>query len=213
MYSKLPSFVFGFHGCDKQTKEAILHGHQKDLLPSMNTYDWLGGGIYFWEQNPQRALDFALKAKESPNRYSKSIICEPAVIGAVIDLGNCLNLMDSVHIERLRSAYLFLKQLTEANGTEMPRNRGNSEDKPLRELDRAVIETLHQYIDKHSEEIAPYDSVRGLFLEGDNLYPGAFFKKETHIQLCVRNINCIKGYFDPREKCAAPYITAITADS
>jgi len=45
-----------------------------------------------------------------------------------------------------------------------------------------------------------YDSVRGVFFEGEDLYPDAGFKEKNHIQICVRNRNCIKGYFLPREK-------------
>ena len=44
-----------------------------------------------------------------------------------------------------------------------------------------------------------YDK-RTVFLEGLDLYPGAGFKAENHIQVCVRNPNCVKGYFLPREK-------------
>lgn len=42
-----------------------------------------------------------------------------------------------------------------------------------------------------------YDSVRGVFEEGLEPYPGSAFKEKTHIQVCVRNPNCIKGYFAP----------------
>lgn len=45
---------------------------------------------------------------------------------------------------------------------------------------------------------APYDSVRGVFLEGGELYPDAGFREKNHIQICVRNNNCIKGFFIPK---------------
>lgn len=35
------------------------------------------------------------------------------------------------------------------------------------------------------------------FLEGDVLYPGATFHKQTHVQICVRDMSCIKSYFRP----------------
>lgn len=40
-----------------------------------------------------------------------------------------------------------------------------------------------------------YDSVRGIFTEGEETYEGAAFQKKTHTQLCIVNPNCIKGYF------------------
>lgn len=55
MYSNLPNFVLGFHGCDYKVAESIIL-HQDSTRLSQNDYDWLGPGIYFWENNPQRAV-------------------------------------------------------------------------------------------------------------------------------------------------------------
>ena len=43
-----------------------------------------------------------------------------------------------------------------------------------------------------------YHSVRGAFIEGPQLYPDSNFHEKNHIQICVRNPNCIKGYFRPK---------------
>jgi hypothetical protein len=62
-------------------------------------------------------------------------------------------------------------------------------------LDCAVLNALHQYkVDRGEDE---FDSLRAPFLEGEPIYPGAGFRSENHIQLCVRNTDCIKGYFRP----------------
>ena len=37
-----------------------------------------------------------------------------------------------------------------------------------------------------------------IFWEGKPLYPNAGFAEKNHIQICVCNPNCIKGYFLPR---------------
>lgn len=206
MYSRLPAFVFGFHGCDQAIKEAVLSGGEP-LKPSTNNYDWLGSGIYFWEQNPVRAMDFAALAMQHPGRYTSRPITTPAVLGAVIDLGNCMNLMDAAHLERLKYAYDYLETNVREAGTQMPTNHGRGPDRPLRELDRAVIETLCAYTEMHGID-PKYDTVRGLFMEGEPVYPGAGFRAQAHIQICVRNINCIKALFDPREKKEHPYITS-----
>ena len=39
----------------------------------------------------------------------------------------------------------------------------------------------------------------GAYIEGEPIYRGATLYAQTHIQLCVRNPNCIKGYFNPLE--------------
>ena len=50
IYSKRPSFVFGFHGCEKTIRDQIV-SNQIDMQPSNKNYDWLGHGYYFWENN------------------------------------------------------------------------------------------------------------------------------------------------------------------
>jgi len=42
-----------------------------------------------------------------------------------------------------------------------------------------------------------FDSTRGAFIEGDPIYEGAGIYEKTHIQICIRNLNCIKGFFLP----------------
>lgn len=58
MYSRLPSIVIGFHGCDASVRDGVLTG-ELDLQPSRNSHDWLGAGVYFWEQNYARAEEWA----------------------------------------------------------------------------------------------------------------------------------------------------------
>ncbi|CAM4056803.1 hypothetical protein [Roseateles saccharophilus] len=77
LYKKQPGFVLGFHGCDASVGEDVLGGHTKHLRPSNNEYDWLGSGIYFWEGNPARALEFAQQAASSSPQVSKGKIATP----------------------------------------------------------------------------------------------------------------------------------------
>lgn len=131
-------------------------------------------------------------------------IKEPAVIGAVIDLGYCLNLTDSHYIGLLKNEYMIMKQEFELLGLDMPKNTGKTEDLLLRKLDCAVIEHLHTRMKSRkegglAEGVEPFDSARGLFSEGERIYPGAGIREKTHVQVCVRNPNCIKGYFEPRQ--------------
>ena len=59
-----------------------------------------------------------------------------------------------------------------------------------------IIEIVH--IIREIEEVEAFDSVRGVFFEGNDLYPNAGFKEKNHIQIAIRNPNCIKGYFLPK---------------
>lgn len=195
MYSKLPNLILAFHGCDESTFVSVMH-EGEDLKPSTNKYDWLGSGIYFWEQNLDRAKEWA------EEQQKRGVIGCPAVIGAVIDLGHCLNLLDSEFIDLLAGEYRLLKEEFDALGLNLPENEGGTQDKLFRNLDCAVIEHLHSRLEtgvkSGGSDLMPFDSVRALFAEGASIYPGAGFKTKTHIQLSIRNTNCIKGYFDPR---------------
>ena len=177
-------FVLGYHGCDRSIVNDVVTG-KCGLRVSHNDYDWLGNGIYFWEDSYQRASQWAHQSKQ---------IEQPAVIGAVINLGHCLNLLDVEHLETVRIAYQTLKRTAAQAETFMPANRGKTFKD--RKLDCAVIETLHRM--REEESLEPYQTVRGFFVEGEELYEGAGLRHQDHIQLCVRDTACIVGFFLPR---------------
>jgi hypothetical protein len=90
-----------------------------------------------------------------------------------------------------------LLEITDATGVELPRNSslGPGKDLLLRKLDCAVINTVHQM--RQSKRLPAFDTVRSAFIEGRPLYDGSAFSDRNHIQICVRNARCIKGYFRP----------------
>lgn len=197
MYSRRPGLILGFHGCDKKVRDEVILG-KSELNRSRNSYDWLGHGMYFWENSPARAMQYAKFLKKNPQRAANPIK-EPAVLAAVIDLGHCLDLLEFGNLALLKEAFdVFLKSSKEAE-FDLPANKiaGDERDFLLRDLDCAVIEVLHEYRNRKGEN--PFDSVRSVFLEGRELYHTAGFREKTHIQICIRNPNCIKGYFIPRQ--------------
>ncbi len=177
--------MLGYHGCDKAAAETLLSG--TPFKRSQNDYDWLGPGIYFWEANPIRGLEFAAEARDKRRNLN---IKDPFVIGAVIDLGLCLDLTTSAGVQQVARAHQELTKIVETAGAEMPKNSG---DALRRNLDCAVIRTFH-FIRENSGDPA-VDSVRGVFQEGAPIYEGSGFHQKTHIQISVRNPECIKGVF------------------
>ena len=193
MYARRPSFVFGFHGADKGAALDILNG-RTSFQHSNNSYDWLGQGVYFWENSLERARQYA----EEDSRRRHSAIQEPFVLGAVIDLGECLDLLDQKCLDLVRIAYLRLRQVMADSGQPLPANRGFSSsdfDFKRRELDCAVIRYTHVLA---TEMGMRFDTVRAAFWEGETLYEGAGFRRQNHIQIAVINLECIKGVFLPR---------------
>lgn len=186
MYNSLSNLILGFHGCDKETYDNVLHKHES-LKTSNNDYDWLGNGIYFWENDLSRAIDWANSKYEKGNAY---------VIGAVLNLGYCLNLTDFGSSKVLKNGYEILCADYNNASKSLPKNRGKrGNDILLRDLDCAVVQRIHQF-NKELDKKA-YDSVRGVFTEGNTIYEDSGFMEKTHIQICVTNPNCIKGYFKP----------------
>lgn len=168
------------------------------LLQSNRDYDWLGPGAYFWEADPQRALEWA-KWKAKIGDYA-----EPAIIGAVIDLGNCLDLIARQNVELLRAAHKSFVSLRARADLPVPKNKSpkgsKDSDRVLRYLDCAVFRHLHAIIEILAEEdpsISPFDTVRGMFVEGGKAFPGSGLHRKSHVQIAVRNTSCIKGVFYP----------------
>ena len=186
--------MLGYHGCDEQVGLRLLE--EMSFKPSVNDYDWLGHGTYFWEANPVRGLEWAEEL-----RARKREIKVPYVDGGVIDLGNCLDLASSSGISLLKKAHHEYVSFSRRNKFPIPRNRGGS-DLFLRHLDCAVINYLCESALEEGQRI---DTVRGVFIEGERIYPTAGFREKTHIQICVRNAESIKAVFRVPRKQLPPF--------
>jgi hypothetical protein len=189
------SFVLGYHGCDNSVaRKAVLEGAA--LLQSDQAYDWLGPGAYFWESDPTRALEWA--KSHADRRHYK----EPTVIGAVIDLGNCLDLVSREDVKLYRDAHRSFMKVSKLSGLPLPKNRNpkgsRDKDRLLRYLDCAVFRHLHEIIEASGRKdptVEPFDTVRGMFVEGGKVFSGSGIYAKSHVQIAVRNISCIKGVF------------------
>ena len=140
VFRREPGLVLGFHGCDRSVADKVLSG-KAHLRASANKYDWLGGGIYFWESDPWRAWMFAQECVTN-GHLTSGVVERPYVIGAVIDLGQCFNLLSASALQEVRDAHDYLEAVYKVFGEPMPANKGL--EMGARFLDRAVIDTVHQ---------------------------------------------------------------------
>ena len=125
-------------------------------------------------------------------------------MGAILDLGNCLDLLDQKYINYLAIAFNVLEKYLETENKPLPKHTSfvkSDFDFKKRELDCAVIRYAHKLAKEEGEY---FDSVRAAFLEGEPLYPGSIFRKQNHIQIAIINPNCIKGIFLPRQEVPFP---------
>ena len=178
----------------REVGEGVLTGRAV-LRASENDWDWLGKGIYFWENKASRALEWAKFAKANP-KLLRTFVKEPFVVGAVNDLGNCLDLLEAESIRVVKETHEELRQLFAVAGSTLPVNTGAKPDRVVRRLDCAVINYVHEMREQQSQPV--FDSVRAVFVEGEPLYEDAGFHSRTHIQVCVRREAQIIGYFRVR---------------
>jgi hypothetical protein len=182
--------VLGYHGCEEAIGRQAVDG-KIPILKSTRDFDWIGTGAYFWEADPTRAWEWA-QQKKARKEYDK-----PFVIGAVIDLRNCLDLMNRDHAELVRKAYDSYKTMRTKSQLPLPVNspapQDKSEDLVMRRLDCAVINHLHSIMQDGGEP--PFDTVRALLPEGKPLYDGSGLRDKTHVQIAVCNLDCIASVF------------------
>jgi hypothetical protein len=179
--------VIGYHGCTEAHARDLLLGAKplREWQASTNDWDWLGHGIYFWEHSAERALRWAKEKYVSAGET-------PAVLGAVLQLGRCFDLLNEATTGLVADSYVELAESFKQGGLTLPKNQGK--DWKRRELDCLVINDCLARVRSRGVE---YDTVRGAFLEGAPTYPGAGFSREAHIQIAVRNPACILGVFQP----------------
>lgn len=187
--------IIGYHGCDASIADKVLAG-KGSLSASENPYDWLGKGIYFWEHGPARALRWAEEVhKRKPERIRK-----PAVIGAVLQLGVCFDLADVEHTHYLRELYPVFCDFLQSQNQPIPENKGiagDQRDLVLRFRDCAMLNWAIPLLEQ--DRGVRVQTVRCLFTEGSAAFEGSGIREKSHVQIAVRDPECILGYFRPTD--------------
>ncbi len=191
--------VIAYSGCDQDVGEAALGaGGPNGLVASNNGYDWLGTGIYFWEADPDRARRWAedshrRQVKRHREQGTPIRIRRPFVVGALLNLGNCLDLTTSGGVSLLQEYYPLYIEDTKELGLNLPENT-KDQDRKGRYLDNAVINYACGLYSRTKK--IPIDTVRSIFMEGGEAYPGSAFQEKTHTQICVREPHrAVVAYF------------------
>ena len=158
--------AIGYHGTSAGAAQRIL---STGFELSRNEYDWLGDGAYFFQDAPARALEWARQ------RYG----ADAAVIGAEIDLDDCIDLLDVKWHTVVRNSYADLLRRLTASAQPLPRQTSGAH-----RLDRAVINRAVAVLQSHGIVAR---TVRAAFIEGEPLFPGSALWSRSHIQIAVRD--------------------------
>jgi hypothetical protein len=174
-----PIELVGYHGTSIESARQIL---DTGFIPSRNSYDWLGKGVYFWQDAPYRAWGWA-------GEYCKKNGGDPAVIRSLVKIrrDEFMDLLDYRQdpnwAKDLRRTHQDLQKKT---SIVLPPNKRAT---GYHALDRLVFDTLIEDI------LKPMDvnilAVRACFQEGDEIYSGSAIYNKSHIQIAVRDISSI----------------------
>jgi hypothetical protein len=195
MHQFLPRLIVGFHGTSKSVAEKLLGN--EPFWVSDNTGDWLGKGVYFWLNDPVRALSWA---QNKISKFERPSSDEAAVLGAVIDPGNCLDLTTKEGLSWLLLGHDQLAENMRTAGKQMLRN-GTDANRPL---DKAVVEQVHRLVEvfmsdnkaaRRQARLQKIDSIMNVYPDGEPLYEGTTILAKTHVQLCLRDPARIIGVF------------------
>jgi hypothetical protein len=168
--------VVGYHGTSIARAQEIL---RDGVHPSDNWYDWLGPGIYLFQDAPLRAWAFAAKHHGTANA---------AVIGVGVELADCLDLLDIGWIGALKSAFQILRESGATSTPPLRAQRPGPRGGP-HGLDRAVVKLVIATLWRRDRK--RIRCVRGAFEEGRRLYPRSAFRELTHVQIVVRHTSLI----------------------
>ena len=170
----IPTPLIGYHGTSKDAALTIL---AEGFKVSANDYDWLGDGVYFFQDARLRAWEWAWKLYHE----------EAAVIGAKIDFSDCMDLLDIGWAHFLAKAYDgFLGKLKET-GLQIPR-----QTRGAHRLDREVINYAVAILSESGRIIR---SVRAAFSEGAPVFSDSALFDRAHVQIAVRDPKLILEYW------------------
>ncbi len=182
--------VTAHHGTTVETAALVMAG--EPLQVSNNKGDWLGTGVYFWQDAPKRAAVWAGRAATKHRT-------RPAVLEATIDLSECFDLLDLFNFETLQLEYEEFAALAFSQeqgpleivdgATVYPTDGTKLVDRNKR--DKAVIDFAAASIEAKTGKAVRV--VRSPFLWGTALYPSSFIFNWSNVHICVRDHSVIQN--------------------
>lgn len=160
--------AIGYHGTTLDAARKIV---TDGFLLSGNPWEWLGKGIYFWQDAPNRARDWAVEWHAAKG-YTGPI----EVVAARIALIDFVDLLDQVDMELVAEfAAKFEVRMTRLRAE--LRNRY-----PVHRLDCAVFNFLTNVLSSKGRAVRGY---RAACVEGKAITTGSPIYDRSHVQLAV----------------------------
>lgn len=159
--------IIGYHGTTAEIAERLANG--EPFTASENDDDWFGNGVYFWEYAPKQAWSWSTKFKRKK---------QPAVVGAIIRLGHCLDLLDPSNVSTLKQFHDDTLVRWRNSKVKIPQN-GNQHKR----LDCALFNLFY------AQATIPIETARAVYVPTESAkraWLRSWIYEEAHIQVCVR---------------------------
>lgn len=167
-----PSLVaIGYHGTHSDHVDSI---YEDGWHISGNEWDWLGDGVYFFQDSPSRAREWAEK------RHGKA---HAAVLRATIALEDCVDLLDIGWWDPVRRAHREFVAREKALPVQLAGSLAHR-------LDRAVLNYMVTTLAEAGQTVR---TLRAAFVEGDRLHETSALFSHSHVQIAVRDLALIRS--------------------
>lgn len=161
----------GEHGTSVHALDSIL---REGFRRSRNVWDWLGDGVYFWENNFSRAREWATEQHGS----------DGCVVRASIELRDCVDLTNRGWFQLMRDHADELRRRMDEAGIALPRQAGKNHAQ-----DRLVVNYLVERLEAAGVGVA---CLRAVFSEGEPAFQSSGFYSQAHVQIAVRDLTLIR---------------------
>jgi hypothetical protein len=162
--------LIGHHGTSRQVAGTVL---SKGFRASQNPHDWLGDGVYFWQDAPLRAMEWALR----------TFADDAVVIEARIEVREFINLLDVEWMSWLTDVHdQYLDELKKS-GRPLPVQTDRAH-----RLDREVINFGISILEGSGITVR---GVIGAFREGRPVFANSALYSQSHVQISVRDLSLI----------------------
>lgn len=181
-----------YHGTTKELADKILV--ERRFKISRNPYDWLGAGVYFYQDAPIKALAWADRFSVKSEKRGTV----PVVLEVDLDLGSVFDLFLPESHQILKEAYELTGVRGSGRGQLRPvlRNHKGERFRLFSSVPVSSTEFLgNNYVDAMTirralsliadAEGSTPKCVRQFFWEGQELYAGSYFFDHSNIQLCI----------------------------
>jgi hypothetical protein len=170
--------VYGYHGTSRVRAKSII---ENGFRLSDRGYDWLGPGVYFWQDAPQRALEWAMKYHpDDPVVIRSSILFEE---------GKTMDLLDTRWFPSLSERYAdYVASFLESE-LRIPEQDPNQSKKHY--LDHSFLDYISLIINRCSP--GRISVIRAAFTEGNPIYLNSAIHDLSHVQISVRDRKYIQN--------------------